>query len=133
MVLVVILKVAGDTPVAKFCQDALSHIFRHPRSGCDGLEWVGMGGDGWGWVWMGWDGGLGSVGSVRMGARMGAGRGSCGQAIVLFTFQLRFLGILKVFAWVLGGPGLRLGSDWAPWLRIEVLGVTFGGCRLDFG
>ena len=52
------------------------------------LGWVGMGGDGWAWVGMGWDGGLGSVGWVRMGDQMGAGRDSCGQQIVLITFQL---------------------------------------------
>jgi hypothetical protein len=94
------------------------------------LGWVGMGGDGWGWVR---DGGLESVGWVGMGARMGAGRNGFGQEMFLFTFQLYFSIILNVFGWVLAAPGLRLGSDWAPWLRIEVLGVTFGGCRLDFG
>ena len=38
-----------------------------------------------------WDGGLESVGCVRMVARMGAGRDSYGQQIVLFIFQLVFL------------------------------------------
>ena len=55
-VLVVIVNLAGDIIFPKFCQDALSHILRNPRSGWDGLEWAGMGGDGWGWVGMGvWD------------------------------------------------------------------------------
>jgi hypothetical protein len=54
--------------------------------GWDAFGWVGMGEDGWGWVGMGWGGGLGSVGWVRMGA----GRESCGQELVLFTFQLLF-------------------------------------------
>ena len=64
-VLAVIIKLAGDNIFAKFCQDALSHILRHPRSiqtrdlvgvGWDGLVWVEMDGDGWGWVGMGvWD------------------------------------------------------------------------------
>ena len=68
-VLAVIIKLAGDTIFAKFCQDALSHILRHPRSiqtrdvvgmGWDGLVWVemdGMGGKRFGWgfgiSWMG--------------------------------------------------------------------------------
>ena len=65
-VLVVIVKLAGDTIFAKFCQDALSHILRHPRSiqtrdvvgmGWCGWRWMGMGG-GWGFriSWMGEDG-----------------------------------------------------------------------------
>ena len=74
----------------------------------------------------GLDGGLGSVGSV-------IGRDGCGQEMVLFTFQLHFLAILKVFGWVLGDPGVRFGSDWSPWLKIDVLGVTFGASRPDFG
>ena len=89
--------------------------------GWDGLGWVGMGGDGWVWEGTGWEGGLGSVGCVRMGAV----RNSCGQEIVLFTFQLFFFSILRVFGWVLGAPGFRLGSDWAPWLHIDVLGGHF--------
>ena len=55
--LAVVVKLAGDTIFAKFCQDALSHILRHPRSiqrrdevgmGWDGLVWVEMDGYGWG-------------------------------------------------------------------------------------
>ena len=55
-VFVVIVKLAGDTIFAKFCQDALSHILRHPRSiqtrdvagmGWDGLVWVEMYGHEW--------------------------------------------------------------------------------------
>ena len=101
-VLAVIVNLVGDTIFAKFCQDASSHILRHPRSiqtrdvvgmGWDGLGWVGNGGDGWGWVGIGWGGGLGSAGWVRMGAR----RDICGQEMVLFTFQLHFLSILRVF------------------------------------
>ena len=84
-----------------------------------------MGGDGW-------DGGLGSVGWVRMGVWMGAGSESCGKEMVLFTFQLHLLSILRVFGWVLGPPGLRLRSDWAPWLQINLLGGTFGASRPDF-
>ena len=61
-VLVVIVKLAGDTKFAKFCQDALSHILRHPRSiqtrdvvgmGWEGSVWVEMDGDGW--RWLGWE------------------------------------------------------------------------------
>ena len=57
VVLVVIVKLAGYLIFSKFCQDALSHILRHPRSiqtrdvvgmGWDGLVWVEMDGDGWG-------------------------------------------------------------------------------------
>ena len=65
-VLAVVLRLAGDTIFVKFCQVALSHILRHPRSiqtrdvvGMGWgmwLEWVGMGGDGWAGVGMGWDG-----------------------------------------------------------------------------
>ena len=68
-VLAVIVKLAGDTIFAKFCQDALSHILRHPRSiqtrdvvgmGWYGWRWMGMSGDGLGWgfgiSWMGEDG-----------------------------------------------------------------------------
>ena len=86
----------------------------YTNTGCgwDWLGWVGLGGDGWGWVVMG-------------GIRMGAGRDSCGQQIVLFTFQLHFLRILRVCEWVLAAPGFRLGSDWAPWLHIDVLGGHF--------
>jgi hypothetical protein len=90
------------------------------------LGWVCMGEDEWGSVGNGLDGGLGSVGWV-------IGGNSCGQEMVLFTFPLHFFTILKVFGWVLGDPGLRLGSDWAPWLQIDVLGVTFGAPRPDFG
>ena len=64
-VLVVIVKLAGDTIFAKFCHDALSHILRPPRSiqtwdvvgmGWDGLVWVEMDGDWWETAWMGvWD------------------------------------------------------------------------------
>jgi hypothetical protein len=78
---------------------------------------------------MGGDGGFGSVGGVNLGA----GRDSCGQEVVLFAFQLHFFCILRVFGWVMAAPGLRLGSDWAPWLHIDVLGVTFGASRPDFG
>ena len=71
-VLLVTVKLAGDTIFAKFCHDALSHILKHPRSiqtrdvvgmGWDGLVWVEMDGDRWGWVgggfgisWMAEDG-----------------------------------------------------------------------------
>jgi hypothetical protein len=73
---------------------------------------------------------------------MGAGRDSCGQEIVVFTLPLHFLRIfcnLRIFGWVLGAPGLRLGLAWAqtghqaPIFQIEVLGVTFGTSRPDFG
>ena len=113
-VLAVIVKLAADTIFAKFCQDALSITHsktaqEYTNTGCgwDGWGWVGMGGDGWGWSGIGLDGGLGLAGWVT-------GRESCGQEMVLFTFQLHFFAILKVFGWVLGDPGLRLGSDWAP-------------------
>ena len=60
-VLAVIVKLAGDPIFAKFCQDALYHILRHPISvHTAGLHW----GLGWGWV--------------GMGAGMGAGNDSCG-------------------------------------------------------
>ena len=60
-VLAVIVKLAGDLVFAKFCQDALYHILRHPRSiHIAGLHWGlgtgvgwrcgGDGGDGWRWV-----------------------------------------------------------------------------------
>ena len=65
-----------------------------------------MGGDGWGWAGMGLDGGLGLVGWV-------SGRESCGQEMVLFTFQLHFLDFESL--WM--GPGrswaqiaIRLGT-----------------------
>ena len=45
-VLAVIVKLAGDTIFAKFCQDALSHILRHPRS-IQTRDVVGMAGMGW--------------------------------------------------------------------------------------
>ena len=77
---------------------------------------------------MGGDG-LGSVGWVRMGAV----RNRCGQEMVLFTFQLHFFSILRVFGWVLGAPGLNWASDWAPWLQIDVLGVTFAASSPDCG
>ena len=99
-VLAVRVKLAGDTIFAKFCQDALSHILRHPRS-IQTRDVVGMGWCGWsGWGWVG-SGGLGSVGWVRMGA----GRDSCGQEAVLFTFQLDFLGFERLC--------IGLGSSWA--------------------
>ena len=54
LVLVVMVKLAGDTTVAICCPDSLLHILKHPRStytntGCgwDGVGWAGMGGDGW--------------------------------------------------------------------------------------
>ena len=79
----------------------------------------------------GWGFGISCVGEGV--CSMVGGRDGCGQEIVLFTFQLHFLRILGVFGWVLGAAGLRLGSDWAPWLQIDVLGVTFGASRRDFG
>ncbi len=69
-VLAVIVKLAGDPIFAKFCQDALYHILRHPISmHTAGLHW-GLG-TGWGGVGMWW-------GWVGMGAGMGAGNDSCG-------------------------------------------------------
>ena len=55
---------------------------------------------------MGWDGVLGFIGWVRMGDQMGAGRDSCGQEMVWFTFQLHFF---KHFESLRMG----LGSFWA--------------------
>ena len=61
-VLAVRVKLAGDTRFARFCQVALSHILRHPRSiqtrdvvgmGWDALVWVELDGHEWGWVGMG--------------------------------------------------------------------------------
>ena len=51
-VLAVVVKLAGDLVFAKFCQDALYHILRHPRSiHIAGLLW-GLGtGE---WMWWGW-------------------------------------------------------------------------------
>ena len=54
-VLAIIVKLAGDFVFAKFCQDALYQILRHPRSiHIAGLHWGlgtgvmwGCGGDGW--------------------------------------------------------------------------------------
>ena len=61
---------------------------------------------------------------------MGAGSDSCGRegrfSFTLGTFFESLDGSLEA-------PGLRLGSDWAPWLQIGVLGVTFGASRLHFG
>ena len=72
-VLAVIVKLVGDTIFAKFCQDVLSPILRHPGSilvqtrmwlgwlgwvgmGWDGLVWAEMDGYGWGQVGKGvWD------------------------------------------------------------------------------
>ena len=56
-VLAVIVKLAGDPIFAKFCQDALYHILRHPISmHTAGLHW-GLGtGVGWGCGGDGWDG-----------------------------------------------------------------------------
>jgi hypothetical protein len=44
-----------------------------------------------------------------------------------------FFNVLTVLEWVLGASGFKLGSDWAPWLQIDVSGVTFGASRPDFG
>jgi hypothetical protein len=80
-----------------------------------------------------WDGGLESVGCVRMVARMGAGRGSCGQQIILFTFQLSFL----TFRQCLNGSWELLGLNWAQighhGSKLTYLGVTLGASRPDFG
>ena len=64
-VLAVIVKLAGDLVFAKFCQDALYHILRHPRSiHIAGLHW-GLGtGMGWGVVGMGGDGWQGVLGII---------------------------------------------------------------------
>ena len=57
-VLPVIVELAGGLVFAKFGQDELYHILKHPRSIeiagphwglVTGVEW-GCGGDGWGWV-----------------------------------------------------------------------------------
>ena len=75
---------------AKFCQDALYHILRHPRSiHIAGLHWglgtgmgwgvVGMGGDGWEWV---------------LGIIVVAGLAT---EDTFFTFRLHFGSILDVF------------------------------------
>ena len=67
-VLAVIVKLAGDTTLAKFCQDALSHILRHPRRiqtqdvvgiGWNRLVWVQMRGDG---DWLRWGFGISWIG-----------------------------------------------------------------------
>ena len=67
----------------------------------------------------------------------GAGNDICGRdwwlKMHFFTFRLHFESILEVFGWILGAPGLTVGSDWVPWLQIGVLGVTFGASRLHFG
>ena len=68
-----------------------------------------------------------------MVVRMGAGGEKCDQEIVLFTFQLHFSSILRVFGWVLGVPGFRLGSDSTSWFQIDVLRVTFSSSSPDFG
>ena len=31
-----------------------------------------------------------------------------------------FSNVLTVLGWVLGASGFKLGSDWAPWLQIDV-------------
>jgi len=61
---------------------------------------------------------------------MGAGSDSCGRAWrCSFTLGAFFASLDGS----LDAPGLRLGSDWAPWLRIGILGVIFGASRLHFG
>ena len=56
-VLAVIVKLAGDPIFAKFCQDALYHILRHPRSIHIAVLHLGLGtGLGWDVVGMGEDG-----------------------------------------------------------------------------
>ena len=30
------------------------------------------------------------------------------------------------FGWILGAPGLTVGSDWAPWIQIGVFAISFG-------
>ena len=133
-VLAVIVKLSGDLVVAKFCQDALYHILRHPRSiHIAGLHW-GLGTRvGWRWrgdvIQMGGDG--------MEDRQWGAGNDICDQdwrlKVLFFTFRLHYGSILGVFAWILGASGLRLGLDWVQWFRIGVLGVTSGVSRLHFG
>ena len=85
-----------------------------------------MRGDGLGWgfgiSWMGEDGCLDGCWEKQLWPR-----------IVSVSLLASFFCVLRAFGWVLGVPGLRLGSDWAPWLHIDVLGVTFGASRPDFG
>ena len=58
---------------------------------------------------------------------MGSGNGSCGQdwrlKMFFFIFWVHFGSTLGVFGWILGAPGLRLGSDWA---QIGHNGSKFG-------
>ena len=49
------------------------------------------------------------------------------------AFQLHFGSLFESLDGSLEAPGLRLASDWAPWLQIGVLGVTFGPSGLHFG
>ena len=90
-VLAVIVKLAGDPIFAKFCQDALYHLPRHPRNiHITGLHWGLETG-------MGWGCGGDKVGMVGLGA----GNDSCGRdwqlKMPLFTFRLHFGSILGIF------------------------------------
>ena len=60
----------------------------------------------------------------------GAGNQSRGQD---WWLKIHFGSNFGVFGWILGVPGPTVGSDWAPWVQIEELGVTFGASRLHFG
>ena len=92
-----------------------------------------MGGDGWGWVEM--------VGMGVWDQLDGSGwviRWVLGETVVankLFCLPSSFIffNVLTVLGWVLGASGLKLGSDWAPWLQTDVSGATFGASRPDFG
>ena len=92
-----------------------------------GWRWIGMSGDGLGWgfgiSWMGEDGCLHGCWERQLSPKTG----------FVYLPALFVFSILGVFGWVLGAPGLRSGSDCAPWPQIDVLGVTFGASRPDFG
>ena len=77
------------------------------------------------------------MGDGRGDGQWGAGNNICGRdyrlKVRFFTFWLQFGDILDVFGWILGAPGLTVGSNWAPWVYVGPLGVTFGASRLHFG
>jgi hypothetical protein len=92
-----------------------------------------MGVDGFGWgfgiSWMGEDGSSDGCWKRQLWPRNCCVYLATSFFAHFLQFENLWMGLGSSWAQI----GFSLGSDWAPIFQIEVLGVTFGTSRPDFG